>query len=478
MSADIGVTGLAVMGANLARNLARNGFTVALHNRSVDKTDALLSKHGQDGDFVRTETLQELVDSLKKPRRVLIMVKAGAPVDSVIQQLEPLLEAGDIIIDAGNSHYQDTRRRETALAKKNLHFVGIGVSGGEEGALYGPSIMPGGSKESYEALGPLLEKIAAHVDGMPCCAWIGTDGAGHFVKMVHNGIEYADMQVIGEAFDLLRSGAGIEPAEQATIFREWNTGSLASFLIEISADVLGHVDTKTGTPFVDVVIDAAGQKGTGRWTVISALELGSPTSAVAESVFARALSSQIEQRALAQELLVGAETDVEIPKSFVEDVRQALYASKLISYAQGLDMLTSASKEYGWNLKLDEIAALWRGGCIIRAELLTEIRRAYAAAEKPANLLFAPTFTKAISEALPAWRRVVSIAVQLGIPVPVFSSSLSYYDGLRRRRLPAAVIQGQRDLFGAHTYGRIDAEGSFHTLWGDDKSEVQAVNTQ
>ena len=307
MSAHIGVTGLAVMGANLARNLARNGFTVALHNRSVEKTDALLAKHGQDGDFVRTETLQELVDSLEKPRRVLIMVKAGKPVDSVIEQLEPLLEPGDIIIDAGNSHYEDTRRREAALAKKDLHFVGIGVSGGEEGALNGPSIMPGGSRESYDALGPLLEKIAAHVDGKPCCAWIGTDGAGHFVKMVHNGIEYADMQVIGEAFDLLRSGAGIEPAEQAKIFEEWNKGDLASFLIEISAEVLGHVDAKTGKPFVDVVVDAAGQKGTGRWTVISALELGSPTSGIAESVFARALSSQAEQRVLAQELLAGGE---------------------------------------------------------------------------------------------------------------------------------------------------------------------------
>ncbi|MCU1567207.1 MAG: 6-phosphogluconate dehydrogenase, decarboxylating, partial [Pseudarthrobacter sp.] len=267
MSAHIGVTGLAVMGANLARNLARNGFTVALHNRSVEKTDALLERYGSEGDFVRTETLQELVDSLEKPRRVLIMVKAGKPVDSVIEQLEPLLEAGDIIIDAGNSHYEDTRRREAALAKKDLHFVGVGVSGGEEGALNGPSIMPGGSKESYKALGPLLEKISAKVDGEPCCAWVGTDGAGHFVKMVHNGIEYADMQVIGEAFDLLRSGAGIEPAEQSKIFSEWNKGDLSSFLIEISAEVLAHVDAKTGKPFVDIVVDAAGQKGTGRWTV-------------------------------------------------------------------------------------------------------------------------------------------------------------------------------------------------------------------
>ena len=476
-TAQIGVTGLAVMGANLARNLARNGFTVALHNRSVAKTDALLEKHGGEGTFVRTETLQELVDSLEKPRRVLIMVKAGAPVDSVIEQLEPLLEAGDIIIDAGNSNFQDTRRREAALAQKDLHFVGIGVSGGEEGALNGPSIMPGGSKESYQALGPLLEKISAHVDGQPCCAWIGTDGAGHFVKMVHNGIEYADMQVIGEAYDLLRSGAGIEPADQAKIFTEWNQGELASFLIEITAEVLGHTDAKTGKPLVDVIVDSAGQKGTGRWTVQSALDLGSPTSAIAESVFARGLSSQRDQRAIAQRVLAGHEQDVALETNFVEDVRQALFASKLVSYAQGLDMLTAASKEYNWDLKLDEIASLWRGGCIIRAELLKDITKAYAAADKPENLLFAPAFTEAIGNALPAWRRVVATAVQLGIPVPVFSSSLAYYDGLRRKRLPAALTQGLRDLFGAHTYHRTDAEGTFHTLWGEDRSEVEAVDT-
>lgn len=477
MSAQIGVTGLAVMGANLARNLARNGYTVALHNRSVEKTDALLEKYGTEGNFIRTETLQELVESLEKPRRVLIMVKAGKPVDSVIEQLAPLLEEGDIVIDAGNSHYEDTRRREAALAEKNLHFVGVGVSGGEEGALLGPSIMPGGSRESYDSLGPMLEKIAAKYDGAPCCRWIGTDGAGHFVKMVHNGIEYADMQVIGEAFDLLRSGAGIEPAEQTEIFTSWNAGELSSFLIEITAEVLRHTDARTGKPFVDVVVDAAGQKGTGRWTVVSALELGSPTSGIAESVFARALSSQKNQRAQAQDVLAGAETQVEIPDTFVEDVRQALYASKLVSYAQGLDMLGAAAAEYGWDLRLDEIASLWRAGCIIRAELLDDIMKAYAAEEKPANLLLAPAFTAAIADALPAWRRVVATAVQLGIPVPVFSSSLAYYDGLRRRRLPAALTQGLRDLFGAHTYSRVDAEGTFHTQWSGDMSEVEAVDT-
>ncbi|WP_422389907.1 NADP-dependent phosphogluconate dehydrogenase [Arthrobacter sp. N1] len=478
MSAQIGVTGLAVMGANLARNLARNGYTVALHNRSIEKTDTLLEKHGGDGEFIRTETLQELVDSLEKPRRVLIMVKAGKPVDSVIDQLTPLLEPGDIVIDGGNSHYEDTRRREAALSQQDLHFVGVGVSGGEEGALLGPSIMPGGSRESYDSLGPMLEKISAKYNGEPCCRWIGTDGAGHFVKMVHNGIEYADMQVIGEAFDLLRSGAGIEPAEQAKIFTDWNSGTLSSFLIEITAEVLGHIDGRTGNPFVDVVVDSAGQKGTGRWTVVSALELGSPTSGIAESVFARALSSQKDQRVPAQEMLQGHEATVELPESFVEDVRLALYASKLVSYAQGIDMLTAAAKEYGWDLKLDEIASLWRAGCIIRAELLDDIMKAYAVAdERPANLLLAPAFTEAIAGAVPAWRRVVSTAVQLGIPVPVFSASLAYYDGLRRPRLPAALTQGLRDLFGAHTYNRVDTEGTFHTLWGEDKSEIEAVDT-
>ncbi|THJ66976.1 NADP-dependent phosphogluconate dehydrogenase [Arthrobacter echini] len=477
MSAQIGVTGLAVMGANLARNLARNGYTVALHNRSIEKTDALLEEHGDEGDFVRTETLQELVDSLEKPRRILIMVKAGAPVDSVIEQLTPLLDPGDIVIDGGNSHFEHTRRREATLAGQDLHFVGVGVSGGEEGALLGPSIMPGGSRESYDWVGPMLEKISAKYHGEPCCRWIGTDGAGHFVKMVHNGIEYADMQVIGEAFDLLRSGAGIEPQDQARIFSDWNAGTLSSYLIEITAEVLGHTDDRTGKPFVDVVVDSAGQKGTGRWTVVSALELGSPTSGIAESVFARALSSQQDQRVLAQESLAGHEATVELPENFVEDVRLALYASKLVSYAQGIDMLTAAAAEYGWELKLDEIASLWRAGCIIRAELLDDIMKAYAGKDRPANLLLAPAFTEAIAGAVPAWRRVVSIAVQLGIPVPVFSASLAYYDGLRRERLPAALTQGLRDLFGAHTYNRVDTEGTFHTMWGADRSEVEGVDT-
>lgn len=471
-TAQIGVTGLAVMGANLARNFARNGYTVALHNRTKARTDQLMAEHGDDGEFVPTETLEEFIAALERPRRVLIMVKAGDPVDAVIDELVPLLEEGDIVIDGGNSQFTDTRRREASLAERGLHFVGIGVSGGEEGALNGPSIMPGGSAESYRSLGPMLEKISAHVGDDPCCAWIGTDGAGHFVKMVHNGIEYADMQLIGEAHDLLRSVAGIEPEEQAGIFADWNTGDLASFLIEITAQVLAHRDAATGKPFIDVVVDSAGQKGTGRWTVASALDLGSPASGIAESVFARALSSQRDQRLEARKVLAGPDRTGTADEGFVDDVRQALYASKLVSYAQGFDILLRGADEYDWELNLSEIASLWRGGCIIRADLLDVIRRAYRS-ERPANLLFAPEFADAIAAAAPAWRRVVAAAVRAGVPVPAFSASLAYYDALRRDRLPAALTQGLRDLFGAHTYQREDADGTFHTMWGEDKREVR-----
>ncbi|WBL18464.1 NADP-dependent phosphogluconate dehydrogenase [Citricoccus sp. NR2] len=487
--ADIGVTGLAVMGANLARNFARNGYTVALHNRTAQKTHDLMSAHGDDGEFVATESLKELVDSLKAPRRVLIMVKAGAPVDAVIDQLVDLLDDGDIIIDAGNSHYEDTRRREAALAEKGLHFVGVGVSGGEEGALNGPAIMPGGSRESYVALGPLLESISADFEGEPCCAWIGPDGAGHYVKMVHNGIEYADMQVIGEAYDLLRQVGGLEPREQAGVFRAWNETELASYLIEITAEVLEQVDAATGQPLVDVIVDEAGQKGTGRWTAISGLDVGSPIGAIAESVFARSLSSQRAVRDAASSALVSGTENVQIADvgAFVEDVRLALYASKLVSYAQGLDMLRAAASEYGWPLDIGTIASVWRDGCIIRADLLDDIMRAFGgrdttrhpepgttSADQPANLLFAPFFAEAIGAAVPALRRVVSVASAAGVPIPVFSSALSYYDGLRQERLPAALTQGLRDYFGAHTYRRVDREGTFHTLWSGDRTEVEA----
>ncbi|MGO1193786.1 MAG: NADP-dependent phosphogluconate dehydrogenase [Nesterenkonia sp.] len=485
MGADIGVTGLAVMGANLARNLARNGYTVALHNRSVARTDALINSYSAEGSFVGTESLTQLVEALERPRRVLVMVKAGAPVDAVIDELVPLLDAGDIVIDAGNSFYEETRRREDQLRQKGLHFVGVGVSGGEEGALHGPSIMPGGSAEAYQTLGPMLERIAADYHGEPCCAWVGTDGAGHYVKMVHNGIEYADMQVIGEAYDLLRSLAGLEPGQQAQVFRDWNTTDLASYLIEISSEVLEQEDELTGRPLVDVIMDSAGQKGTGRWTAISGLEVGSPVSTIAESVFARSISSQRRLREQTQQVFAaGIGTNVsaedlygsgEAQQDFVEDVRKALYASKLVSYAQGFDMLTAAGEEYGWDLDMRTIASLWRAGCIIRADLLDTIMKAYQApaAQQPANLLLAEEFTEAINECLPAWRRVVAAAATYGVPAPVISSSLAYYDALRAQRLPASLTQGLRDYFGAHTYQRIDKPGTFHTRWSEDRSETE-----
>jgi len=475
--AQIGVTGLAVMGRNLARNLARNGYAVALHNRTAARTKSLVEEHGDEGTFVATETLEEFVAALERPRRVVIMVKAGAPTDAVIDELIPLLEDGDIVIDCGNAHYADTRRREADLREHGLHFVGAGVSGGEEGALLGPSIMPGGSKESYESLGPMFEKIAAQVDGTPCCTHVGPDGAGHFVKMVHNGIEYADMQLIAEAYDLLRDGLGATPAELAAIFADWNSGDLESFLIEITADVLGHTDAATGSGFVDVVLDQAEQKGTGRWTVQIALDLGVPVTGIAEATFARALSAHPAQRAAARATLPGpAPSSVAVSDrdGFIDDVRKALYASKVVAYAQGYDQMAAASTEYGWDIDLGAMATIWRGGCIIRARFLDRIRESYEANPGLESLLVAPYFADAVAQGQDAWRRVVAHAAQAGIPTPAFSSSLAYYDALRAERLPAALIQGLRDYFGAHTYRRTDRDGSFHTLWAGDRSEVDA----
>jgi 6-phosphogluconate dehydrogenase len=474
--AQIGVTGLAVMGRNLARNLARNGYTVALHNRTVARTKSLVAEHGDEGTFVPTETAAEFVEALERPRRVVIMVKAGAPTDAVIDELAPLMEPGDILIDCGNAHFADTRRREASLRERGLHFVGAGVSGGEEGALLGPSIMPGGSVESYASLGPMFEKIAAQVDGTPCCTHVGADGAGHFVKMVHNGIEYADMQLIAEAYDLLRQGLGATPAELSSIFAEWNTGDLESFLIEITAKVLEHTDAATGTPFVDVVLDQAEQKGTGRWTVQTALDLGIPVTGIAEATFARSLSGHADQRAAAREALPGPSSVPPTPdrESFVEDVRKALYASKVVAYAQGFDQIAAAAAEYGWDIDLGAMATIWRGGCIIRARFLNRIKDAYATNPNLASLLVDPYFRDAVAQGQDAWRRVVAHAAQVGIPTPAFSSSLAYYDGLRAGRLPAALIQGLRDYFGAHTYRRVDRDGAFHTLWSEDRREVEA----
>ncbi|MFI6503165.1 NADP-dependent phosphogluconate dehydrogenase [Nonomuraea typhae] len=471
--ADIGVTGLAVMGRNLARNLARHGYAVAVHNRSAGRTDELVKEFGGEGTFLPAHEMAAFVASLKRPRRAIIMVKAGAGTDAVIEELAELMEPGDMIVDGGNAHFADTRRREAALREKGIHFVGTGISGGEEGALNGPSIMPGGSKESWAALGPILQDIAATVDGVPCAVHVGPDGAGHFVKMVHNGIEYSDMQLIAESYDLLRQALGATPAELAQVFREWNAGELESYLIEITAEVLDQVDAATGKPFVDVVVDQAEQKGTGRWTVQSALDLGVPVTGIAEATFARALSGHPEQRAAAR-TLEGPDISGVGERQLVEDVRQALLASKIVAYAQGFDQIAAASKEYGWDVDLGAMATIWRGGCIIRARFLDRIRAAYDADPALSTLLAAPDFSAVVNAAQDAWRRVVKTAVEIGVPTPGFSSALAYYDGLRRERLPAALVQGLRDYFGAHTYHRVDREGSFHTDWSGDRRERPA----
>jgi 6-phosphogluconate dehydrogenase len=475
--ANIGVVGLAVMGSNLARNLAsREGNRVAVYNRSWDKTEHLVDAH-PEANFVAAKTIQEFAASLSKPRTAIIMVKAGAGTDAVIDQLCEIFEPGDIIVDGGNALFTDTIRREKAVSAKGINFVGAGISGGEEGALLGPSIMPGGSTEAWETLGPILRSIAAVVDGEPCVTHIGTDGAGHFVKMIHNGIEYADMQLIAEAYDLIRRGTGKSPAEIADVFTEWNKGELESYLIEITAEVVRQVDAATGKPLVDVILDEAGSKGTGVWTVQTALSLGTPVSGIAEAVFARGLSSHSEQRALAAGMPGPESFTVTGVDAFIEDVRHALYASKIVAYSQGFDAIRAGAAEYNWHINLGEVARIWRGGCIIRAQFLNRITEAYRANESLALLMAAPYFAKAVSGAQAAWRRVVIAATEAGIPAPAFGSSLSYYDGLRADRLPAAVIQGQRDFFGAHTYKRIDKPGTFHTLWSGDRTEIVAEDT-
>ncbi|AGF72429.1 NADP-dependent phosphogluconate dehydrogenase [Corynebacterium halotolerans] len=475
--AQIGVVGLAVMGSNLARNFARNGHTVAVYNRSTARTDQLISDFGTTGNFLPSKTVKDFVATLERPRRAIIMVKAGPATDAVINELANEMDEGDIIIDGGNALYTDTIRREAEMSAKGIHFVGAGISGGEEGALNGPSIMPGGPAESYESLGPLLESIAAEVDGVPCVTHIGPDGAGHFVKMVHNGIEYADMQVIGEAYQLLRYAAGMEPAEIAEVFKNWNEGDLDSYLIEITAEVLSQVDAETGKPLIDVIVDAAGQKGTGRWTVKAALDLGIPVTGIGEAVFARGLSGAREQRNATIGNLPGGElTTLEAlgvdRGQFVEDVRRALYASKLVAYAQGFDEIKAGSDENNWDIDPRDLATIWRGGCIIRAKFLDRIKEAYDTNPGVESLLLDPYFKGEMGDLVDSWRRVVILATQLGLPVPVFASSLSYYDSLRAERLPAALIQGQRDFFGAHTYERVDKPGAFHTLWSGDRTEI------
>lgn len=474
--ANIGVVGLAVMGSNLARNLAsRQGNRVAIYNRSVERTDLLVNEH-PEANFIPSQTIDEFVASLARPRTAIIMVQAGAGTDAVINQLTERFEAGDIIVDGGNALFTDTLRREKEVSAKGIHFVGAGISGGEEGALKGPSIMPGGTAEAYKTLGPILSSIAAVAEGEPCVTHVGTDGAGHFVKMIHNGIEYADMQLIAEAYDILRQAGGFSPSEISEIFSEWNKGELESYLIEITAEVLKQVDAKTGKPFVDVVLDAAGSKGTGVWTVQTALNLGTPVSGIAEAVFARSLSSQSSQRAGNAGMAAHTTNwSVSDKAAFVEDVRKALYASKIIAYAQGFDAIRAGAKEYNWNINLGAVSKIWRGGCIIRAQFLNRIADAYGKNENLLSLLFDDYFAKAIDSSLASWRNVVANSSLAGIPNPAFASSLSYYDGLRSKRLPAALVQGQRDFFGAHTYKRVDREGVFHTLWSGDRSEIETT---
>jgi 6-phosphogluconate dehydrogenase len=471
---EIGVVGLATMGMNLARNLASHQARVAVYNRTRRRTDDFMAEFAKDGDFAAAYSLEELVGRLEPPRAILIMVKAGAPVDEAIEALSPILQPGDTLIDGGNSLFHDTRRRAAAAAERGLGFLGCGVSGGEEGALHGPSLMPGGTLESYSRVEAMLKAIAAKVDGEPCCTYIGPDGAGHFVKMVHNGIEYADIQLIAESYDFMRDTMGLDATELAAVFRDWNQGELQSYLIEITGDVLAKRDGADHAALVDSIEDEAEQKGTGRWTSQSALELGVPLTGITEAVFARMLSSQKAARVKASATLTGPHgTNHGHDDRMIDDVRDALYAAKIVAYAQGFEHLAAGSHEYGWDLKLGDLATIWRGGCIIRARFLGRIREAYGSNRDLQNLMLAPFFTEALASAQPAWRRVVAKAVDAGVPVPAFASSLAYYDGYRRARGPANLIQGLRDYFGAHTYHRTDRAGAYHTRWAQDGAEVR-----
>jgi 6-phosphogluconate dehydrogenase len=463
----IGVVGMAVMGSNLALNIESRGHTVSIWNRSRELTDEVIAKH-PGKKLVPTYTLQEFVGSLEKPRRILLMVKAGQPTDDTIEKLKPLLDKGDVLIDGGNTFFQDTIRRNQDLAKSGLHFIGTGVSGGEEGALHGPSIMPGGAREAYDLVAPILTEIAAKAptDGEPCVAYMGPDGAGHYVKMVHNGIEYGDMQLISESYAVLKNVLGLSNDELGKVYAEWNTGELDSYLIEITADIFKKKDPKTGKDLLDIVLDRAAQKGTGKWTSQNALDLGVPLPLITESVFARLLSSLKEQRVEASKQLAGPNNTFSGDRTaFIESVRRALYLSKIVSYAQGFAQLRAASEEYKWDLPYGNIAKIFRAGCIIRARFLQKITDAYDHNPKIVNLLLDPYFKKIAGDYQQALRDVVSAAVQAGVAVPGFSSAIAYYDSYRTERLPANLIQAQRDYFGAHTFERIDEPGSFHESW-------------
>lgn len=462
---QFGVIGLAVMGKNLAMNIESKGYSVAVYNRTRAKTDEML-KEVQGRNIVGAYSIEEFVSLLEKPRKIMLMVKAGAPTDATIEQLKPHLEEGDILIDGGNTFFADTIRRSKELSKSGIHFIGTGVSGGEEGALKGPSIMPGGQREAYELVAPIFKDIAAKVNGEPCTTYIGPDGSGHYVKMVHNGIEYGDMQLISEAYFLLKNILGLEAKELQEVFADWNKGELDSYLIEITADIFGKMDEETGRPLVDMILDKAGQKGTGKWTSQSALDLGVPLPIITEAVFARFLSAMKEERLQAAKVLKGPVENFTGQKAdFVESVRKALYMSKICSYAQGFAQMRAASEEYGWDLKYGEIAMIFRGGCIIRAQFLQKIKEAYDRNPDLQNLLLDPYFKNIVENYQSALREIISIAVRHGIPVPCFSAALAYYDSYRSETLPANLLQAQRDYFGAHTYERIDKVGIFHTNW-------------
>jgi 6-phosphogluconate dehydrogenase len=473
---QIGVVGLGTIGGGLARNLARHGVQVAVFNRTHRRTEEFMADHGAEGNFSPVATLEDLARALRPPRAVAVLVNAGRPVDDVIDGLLQVLDKGDTIIDGGNSFFQDTRRRAAAVETLGFGYIGCGVSGGEVGALNGPSLMPGGTRQSYARVEDMMTAIAAKVDGVPCSAYIGPDGAGHFVKMVHNGIEYSDIQLIAETYDLLRSALGLSPDELAGVFRDWNNGRLQSYLIEITSYVLAKHEDGAASSLVDVIEDEAEQKGTGRWTSQSALELGVPLTGITEAVFARMLSSQKSQRVNAAKILRGPDSST-TDRSLVDDLQTALYAAKIVAYAQGFEHLAAGSKEYGWNLDLGSLATIWRGGCIIRARFLDDIKDAYEAAPDLASLMLAPFFADALAAAQPAWRRVVKTATDHGVPIPAFASSLAYYDGYRRARGPANLIQGLRDYFGSHTYHRVDRSGAYHTRWAQDGAEVRTDQT-
>jgi 6-phosphogluconate dehydrogenase len=465
--ADIGLIGLAVMGENLVLNMESHGYTVAVFNRTVEKVDKFTAGRGAGKNFIGTHSIEELAKSLKRPRKVMLLVKAGAAVDAFIEQLIPHLEPGDIIIDGGNTHYPDTSRRTKYVEEKGLLYIGTGVSGGEEGALLGPSIMPGGSDAAWPHVKGIFQDIAAKVeDGSPCCDWVGEDGAGHFVKMVHNGIEYGDMQMICETYQMMKDLLGMTNREMHDVFREWNERELDSYLIEITRDILGF--TENGEELVDKILDTAGQKGTGKWTAIAALDVGIPLTLIGEAVFARTLSAQKDERVRASRVLSGpAPVFKGNKKEFIDDLRQALYASKIVSYAQGYVLMRTAAKEYGWKLNYGGIALMWRGGCIIRSVFLGNIKEAFDKNPDLENLMLDPFFKEKIENAQASWRKVISAAVENGIPVPALATALNYYDGYRSERLPANLLQAQRDYFGAHTYERVDRPRGeyFHTNW-------------